>query len=136
MEKEIIQPTIIIAGVVIKKDSKYLLVQQRQPKAYGLWDFPAGKVDAGETIEQAAIREAKEETGYDVELIKKINIFQEPTTETPIHTFEAKIVGGELKYPEDEIMDAQWFTFEEIKKMKDKLRGGWIIGAISILENK
>ena len=74
MEKENIKVE-VVAGVVIKKDGKYLLIQEKKPKAYMLWNFPAGKVDVGESIEQAAIREAKEESGYDVELIKEIAVF-------------------------------------------------------------
>jgi len=135
MEKEIVK-TSVVAGVVIKKDGKYLLVQEKQPKAYGLWNFPADRVDVGDTIEETAVKEAKEETGYDVELVRKIDIFQESATESSKHAFEARIKGGELKFPEDEILDARWFTFEEIRGMTDKLRGGWIIGAISVLEDK
>lgn len=135
MEKEIIKVA-VVAGAVIKKDGKYLLVQEKKPKVYGLWNFPAGRVDVGDTIEHTAIREAKEETGYDVELIKKLNIFQESADKEVRHAFEARIIGGELKYPENEIIDVQWFTFQEIQEMKDRLRSGWIIDAISILENK
>ena len=125
-----------VAGCVIKQNGKYLLLQEKQPKAYMLWNFPAGKIDVGETIEQAAIREAKEECGYDVELIRQIDIFHTTATSAVQHAFEAKIVGGELKIPENEMLDAKWFTFDEIKQMKDKLRGEWILGAISILENE
>ena len=134
MEKEAIQVR-VVAGVVIRKDDKYLLVQEKQPKAYGLWNFPAGMVDVGESLEQAAIREAKEESGYDVELIKEIEIFHTFATDVVKHAYEAKIVGGELHFSEDEILDAQWFTFEEVKQMQDKLRSECILGAISILEN-
>lgn len=126
--------TFIVAGVVIKKDGKYLLVQEKQPKCYGLWNWPAGKVEQGDSIEQTAIKEAKEEVGYDVELIRKIDIFQESANTPPKHAYEAKIIGGELKYPEDEILDAGWFSLDEILAMKDKLREEWIIGAITELE--
>ncbi len=125
----------IVAGVVIKQGGKYLLVQEKQPKAYGLWNFPAGKVDLGDTIEHTAIKEAKEEAGFDVELVRKIDIFQDNADTPPKHAFEAKIIGGELKFPEDEILDAKWFTFEEIKAMQDKMRGPWIIAAINMVEN-
>ena len=127
---------LVVAGVVIKKDGKYLLLQEKQPKAYGLWNFPAGKVDIGESFEQTAIREAKEESGYDVELTKKIGIFQTIPTHAAKHTYEAKIIGGELNFPPDEILDAKWFTFDEIKQMKDKLREGWVLDAINILESR
>lgn len=126
----------VVAGVVIKKDNKYLLLQEKQSKAYMLWNFPAGKVDIGESFEQAAIREAKEESGYDVELIKEIGIFQKRPTDAVKHAFEANIIGGELKFPEDEMLDAKWFTFDEIKQMQGKLRGEWILEAVSILENR
>ena len=126
----------VVAGVVIKKDGKYLLIQEKKQRAYMLWNFPAGHVDVGESFEQAAIREAKEECGYDVEIIREIDIFQPIPTDAVQHAFEAKIVGGELKFPDDEILDAKWFTFEEIKKMENKLRGKWVLGAISILEKQ
>ncbi len=126
----------VVAGVVIKKDGKYLLLQEKQPRAYGLWNFPAGRVDVGESLEQAAIREAKEESGYDVEIGEEIKIFHTSATDVVKHAFIGKIIGGELNFPEDEILDAQWFTFLEVEQMKDKLRSEWVLSAISILENK
>lgn len=133
MEKENIKVD-VVAGVVIKKDGKYLLLQEKQPKAYMLWNFPGGKVDIGESFEQAAIREAKEESGYDVELIRELGIFQETSTKAVKHYFEAKIVGGELKLPEDEILEAKWFTYDEVKQKEDKLRNDGILKCIEILE--
>jgi len=135
MEKEVIM-VFIVAGVILKKEGKYLLVQEKQPKAYKLWNFPAGRVDVGDTIEETAIREAKEESGFDVRLIRKVGIFQKKANEPPKHIFEARIIRGELKFPEDEIMDAQWFSYGEIKGMKDKLRNEWILEAIDILEKE
>lgn len=128
----------IVAGIVIKQDGKYLLVQENHPnpKVYGTWNFPAGWVDAGETIEQAAIREAKEEVGLEVELVRKIGVHKDTPESAERHAYEAKIVGGEIKFPEDEILDVQWFTFDEIQAMQDKLRSNWILAAISIMENK
>lgn len=50
----------VVAACVIKdSDNRYLLVQEAQPKVYRLWNLPAGHVDRGETIEDAAVREAK-----------------------------------------------------------------------------
>ena len=135
MEKEIVKVA-VVACAVIKKGGKYLLVQEKQQIAYGLWGFPGGRVDVGDTIEQTAVKEAKEESGYDIELIRKIDIFQKLATEPPKHIFEARIVGGELQYPDDEILDAKWFIFDEIKEMKGKLRGDWVIAAITLLEDR
>lgn len=123
--------TFTVAGVVIKKDGRYLLVQERQPKAYGLWNLPAGKVEIGATIEETAIKEAREETGYAVELLYPIKIFH-ASAESPVgHSFAAKIVSGTLHFPEDEILDAAWFTLEEIRRMKSKLRSSkWVLESI------
>lgn len=126
----------VVSGVVVKQDGKYLLLQEKQPKAYGLWNFPAGRVDVGESIQETAIRETREESGYEVELIKEIKIYHSFSTDVVKHVFEAKIIGGELNFPEDEMLDAKWFTFNEIKLMKDKLRSEWVIDAIEILENE
>lgn len=122
--------TFIVGGVVIKRENKYLLVQEKQQKAYSLWNLPAGKVEIGYTIEQTAIKEAKEESGYDVKLIKKIDIFQENENVPVKHAFLAEIIGGELNYPKDEILDAKWLTYEEILQMKSTLRGPWVLSAI------
>ena len=130
--------TNIVAGVVIKQNNKYLLVQENRPgtKVHELWNFPAGKVDEGETIEEAAVREAKEESGYEVELIKKLDIFQAHSQTPPKHVYEARIIGGELAWPKDEILNASWLTLEEIKNMKDRLRSEYIMEAITMMENK
>ena len=121
----------IVAGVVIEKDGKFLLVQENQPQCYGKWNLPAGKVEEGFSIEETAIKEAKEETGFDVELLEKIEIFQS-STKTPVkHSFRAKIVSGELCFPKDELLDARWFSLEEIEAMKDDIRGeDWVLGSI------
>ncbi len=129
--------TDIVSGVVIKQDGKYLLVQENRQgtDVHGMWNFPAGKVEEGDTIEETALKEAKEEVGYDVALICKLDIFHERAHEPVKHAFEAKIIGGELAWPQDEILDARWFTWQEIQGMQDKLRSEWIIGAVQLMED-
>lgn len=133
MQKDLVY-VYIVAAAVIKKDGKYLLVQEKQERVRGLWNFPAGRVDVGDTIEQTAIREAKEETGYDVELMRKLIVYQDTAQESVKHAFEAKIIGGDLAYPQDEIMDVQWFTFNELQNMRNSLRDSYIMAAITVME--
>jgi len=125
----------IASGVVIKRDNKYLLVQENKVKVRGLWNLPAGKVEKGLTFAENAKKEAKEETGYDVKIIKEIGIFHKDGEGTVKHVFEAQIDGGDLKLPKEEILDAKWFTLDEIRKMKDELRNPWVLEAIELLEN-
>lgn len=118
----------VVVGCLIKKDGKYLLVQEKQPKAYGLWNLPAGHVDKGETLEIAAIREVKEETGYNAQLVKEIALYHETAQQTIKHIFSADIIGGELTPQEDEILDVKWLTFDEVSVINDekKLRKSWV----------
>lgn len=122
----------VASGCVIEQNGKFLLVQEKKPVAYGLWNLPAGKVEKGKNIQESAIREAKEETGYDVEIIKHIGIYHQDGEKSVRHAFSAKIIGGALNIPEDEILDAKWFTYNEILELnkQNKIRNYWVIRAI------
>jgi ADP-ribose pyrophosphatase YjhB (NUDIX family) len=85
-----------------------LLVQEKQEKVYGKWNIPAGYVDKDEEVEHAAIREVKEESGYDVELDGLIGIYHDTTKEPVKQVYKAHIVGDDLKIQEDEILNAKW----------------------------
>ncbi|MFA5386139.1 MAG: NUDIX domain-containing protein [Candidatus Paceibacterota bacterium] len=120
----------IVAGVVIEKNGKFLLVQERKQDCYGRWNLPAGKVEEGFSIEETAVKETKEETGLDVELLEEIAIFHESSERPVQHAFKAKIIGGELNFRKEELLDAKWFSIEELGFMKDKLRGDWVLASI------
>lgn len=121
-----------MAGVVIEKAGKFLLVQEKQPKCYGKWNLPAGRVEEGFSIEETAIKEAKEETGFDIEIIDKIDIFYEAELgeKAVKFAFRAKILGGELNFDKKELLDVRWFSLQEIETMKDKLRGNWVLASV------
>ena len=121
----------VVAGVVLEQDKKFLLVQEAHPKVYGKWNLPAGRVDEGETIKEAAAREAKEEAGFDVEVGRELIVLHQDSTRPVLHAFDATITGGQLKVQEGEILDAKWFTLEEIRNMKPELRNAeFVLGAI------
>jgi 8-oxo-dGTP diphosphatase len=128
-----------VAGVVLRDgQDRYLLVQEKQKQAYGLWNLPAGWIDEGETPQQAAIREAKEEVGFDVKLIddKPLHTALNSSKDRSLTSFKAEIIGGELKFQEDELLDAKWLSLEEIKRLKadGKLRADWVLESIYKVE--
>ena len=129
MSEEIIKVPVAVA-VIMEKDYRYLLVQEKKESAYGLWNLPAGKVKIGESLEEAAEREAKEETGYSVKLLGEVDIYHEEAAAIIKHIFAGEITDGDLVFPEDEILDAQWFSFEEIESMRNVLRSDCILDAI------
>ncbi len=127
----------IVAGAVIRKAGKYLLVQEAAPKCYGLWNVPAGHSDIGETIFEATEREVKEETNCDVELtgICQIGNYLWADDLAITVIFTANLLTDDVRYPADELLDAKWFTYDEIQDMKNQLRTPkLILGAIEAVE--
>lgn len=119
------------AAAVIEQEGKFLLVQEATPVVYGLWNWQQGKVDEGESPEDAAVREAKEETGLDVRVVRKLGVIEHPFLNTKeIHVFLTEAVGGELKVLEGEILQVKWFTLEELEEIKDKTPGPWVFDTI------
>lgn len=119
----------VIAGCVVEKDNKILMVQEGLDFCYGQWNFPAGHVDEFENITDAAIREVKEETGLDVKLKGILPICEtELRNETHIIIrFVAEVIGGEIKFDSNEILDVKWLNIEDIEKMTEKeLRNYWV----------
>lgn len=114
----------IVVGGVIKKDNKYLLIQEKKEQCYGKWSSPSGRLEEHESIFEGAIREIKEESGYDVELTGLLdmkNLVYDNVTILCIN-FETNVIGGDIFIKEDEVLDIKWFTYEEILNMKDELR--------------
>lgn len=120
----------VVAGVILRKGDRYLLVQERGKEKRGLWNWPAGRVERGMTIEQTAVKEVKEETGFDVKLVRKAGIFHESEEKGVKHVFIGRIIGGTLNVPNEEILCAGWFTLNEIKKMTNVLRTPVVLEAI------
>lgn len=75
-------PTVDI--IIELEDGKIILIKRKNPP-YG-WAIPGGFVDYGESLESAAIREAKEETGLDVELICQFHTYSDPARDKRMHT--------------------------------------------------
>lgn len=121
--------TKVSVNCIIEKDGKILLVQEAKGKITGKWSVPGGKVNEGESFEEAMKREVKEETNLDVLDMEKISIIQEEPNHTVKHILKVK-TEGDVKPQEDEILDARWFSLDEIQKMKDDLRKPWVLDVV------
>jgi ADP-ribose pyrophosphatase YjhB (NUDIX family) len=122
----------IKAAVLVRQDSRFLLVQEKGPPTHGLWNWPQGRVEEGEAVEEAAVREAKEETGFDLKIEKTVAILEDTFADIKeLHVYLATIVGGEMTLPDDEILDPRFFSVAEVEQMKERLVGQWILDVIS-----
>ena len=99
----------VAVGTIISDDAgRIVLVKRAIEPGYGKWVFPGGFIDRGETVEDAALREAREECGLDVRLDRLVNIYSYPGVAVIIIAFAATIVGGCLGC-DDESLEAQLF---------------------------
>jgi mutator protein MutT len=67
-------PVVGVGGAVVR-DGRVLLVRRGKPPLYGRWVIPGGTVELGETLEQALVRELREETGLEVEPVGILTVF-------------------------------------------------------------
>ncbi len=130
-----------VAGAVLRDDQgRYLMVQEKRPDIHGLWNIPAGHQDKGETLQEAAVRETYEEVGLHVDLLSDKPVFSGPTASKRhiFHAFPAKVSSGSIVIPEDEIIQAQWLTFDEIERLnrQGKIRDYSTWASIEKVENE
>jgi ADP-ribose pyrophosphatase YjhB (NUDIX family) len=103
----------IAVNVAVIQENKILLTQRED---FETWILPGGSVEHGESIAQAAIRETKEETGLDVELISLVGIYSRLGNFLGGHIvlFTGRAIGGEIKCQEGETIAVEWFSFDKI----------------------
>jgi ADP-ribose pyrophosphatase YjhB (NUDIX family) len=91
------------ADIIIEQEKGVVLILRRnEPR---LWAIPGGYCDYGESLEQAAVREAREETGLEVELIEQFHTYSDPRRDPRQHTittvYIARACGGTLQARDD-----------------------------------
>ncbi len=135
------EPNSLVVGVsaVVVDDRGRILMQRRTDN--GLWALPGGGMDLTESVPQAAVREVKEETGYDVEVTGMVGLYTDARHIMAYSDGEvrrqfnvcltARVVGGALAVS-DESTDVRWVDREEICALSmhdtQRLRIGHFLG--------
>ena len=110
----------VVVLVFIRQDDAILLVKQNYGQQY--WSLPGGKMEPGESIDEAAIREVKEETGLDVRLRRVAGLYSKPGEGGLAVCFEGEVVGGTLK-ADHEIIECCYFPYDRIPEaIREHLR--------------
>lgn len=96
--------------IIIEVEGGIVLIERKNPP-HG-WAIPGGFVDYGETVEAAAVREAKEETGLDVRLTGLLGVYSDPSRDPRRHTISTVFVASATGRPvaDDDAADAGVFT--------------------------
>jgi 8-oxo-dGTP diphosphatase len=109
----------VATDMIIEKDDKILLITRKGETEHGKLAFPGGHVEIGEPVEVAAIREAKEEIGLDIELLDLLGVYSDPKRDPRGHyiaiVFIAKIISGELVSGSD-AKDAKFYDPTQLKR--------------------
>jgi ADP-ribose pyrophosphatase YjhB (NUDIX family) len=104
--------------MIIEKDGKIVLIKRNHDPWKGSWALPGGFVDEGETIEEAAVREGKEETNLEAKPKEILGVYSDPSRDPRGHvvstTFIMEVVSGDLK-GRDDAKIAEWVSLEEIE---------------------
>jgi 8-oxo-dGTP diphosphatase len=108
-----LDPKVAVGTIVRADDGRLVLVRRAIEPGYGLWVFPGGYVDRGEAVTAAAIREAREEAGLDVEIERLVNIYSYAHRSLIVIVYAARAIGGEL-CTDEECLEARLFTPDEI----------------------
>ncbi|WP_110927688.1 NUDIX domain-containing protein [Bacillus massiliglaciei] len=127
-------------AIVILDEENSVLLQKRAD--VGLWGIPSGHVEVGETVAEAAIREVKEETNLEINIIKLIGVYSDPNSQVftypngkVIHfittCFLAEIKDGELRCNSSESLDIQFFKQDALPQDLLTMHPRWLKDALA-----
>ena len=111
-------PLLTVDALVIYEE-KIVLIKRKNPPYEGMFALPGGFVEIGETVERAVIREAKEETGLDIEIIRLLGVYSDPKRDPRGHTVSVCFITeghGDLKAGDD-AADAELFDIYSVPEL-------------------
>ncbi|NSE47693.1 8-oxo-dGTP diphosphatase MutT [Dorea formicigenerans] len=120
--------TIRVVAAVIKNENKIFATARGYGEFKGQWEFPGGKIEAGETPQEALVREIKEELETTIQVGDLIDTieYDYPTFHLSMDCYWCDVVEGELKLLEAE--SARWLSKEELYDVK------WLPADILLIE--
>jgi ADP-ribose pyrophosphatase YjhB (NUDIX family) len=112
-------PLPVVSIILSNEKGELLLVKRAEEPAKGMWCFPIGFAECGESIEEAALRELKEESGVEGLIVGLLDVCSDQTGmygEVVVVTFRAEKVGG-TEGPGDDACDVGYFSLAEMPQL-------------------
>src|SRR5271169_4471267 len=121
MQREFPEVPLVGVGAIIIENSRVLLVKRAHPPLQAQWSIPGGVLEVGELVREAAIREAREETGLIVEPQDLLGVYDRVLRHADgrvqyhyvLVDFLCRRTGGELRAASD-AAEVRWFAREEL----------------------
>lgn len=108
----------VVAGI-LKKDNKILIARKKEGKSLaGYWEFPGGKIEAGETPEESLVRELMEEMEINIKINEYVgeSIYDYGNVVVSLKGYVAEILEGEIILSDHD--KYEWVTLDEINNYK------------------
>lgn len=107
---------LVHASVAVMDGDRILMVQEEKPALHGRWNLPGGHVDHGESPNDAAVREAREEVGLTLTMSGVVGVYANPKSVRFVYRAEAN---GEQPAPGDEILAVRWVLLDDLLATPD-----------------
>jgi 8-oxo-dGTP pyrophosphatase MutT (NUDIX family) len=124
----------IVVGAIIHQGDRLLLVQQRKVRAFGLWSFPGGHVEAGESLLEALEREITEELGLSLTNVVFLRVDKNDVGFE--HHAYIGHVEGDVTLLHDELMGFGWFRYQDLQAMAAQLRAPFVLELAELALNQ
>ena len=103
----------VVVAAAIERDERYLVARRTRPaEVAGRWEFPGGKVEPGETEQQALVREIREELGVEIATDERVPGEWPLHGDLVLHLYRATLAGGE-PMPLEQHDEIRWVTIAE-----------------------
>jgi len=106
----------VVAAVLIEMDDRLVMIRRANEPGQGLWSFPSGYVDRGETVETAAIREVREETGLNVSLTGFLGVYSTKNSHVILLVYAGIVKEGHL-CPGHDAQEADLFDPNDLPEL-------------------